>query len=75
MSQKPFEQVLMEHREGLMALPGVVATAQGESGGQPCILVLVNKKTPLLLRRIPDTIEGYQVDVEAAGEVRALGEC
>jgi hypothetical protein len=72
MQQKPIEEVLREHTDSLMALPGVVGTAQGLCDGQPCIKVFIVKKTPELLRQIPAEIEGYTVAAEETGEIRAL---
>ena len=69
---KTIEEVLKEHTGRLMALPGVVATAQGKHSGQPCVLVFVAQKTPELLRQIPSTIDGYQVAVQESGEIRAI---
>ncbi len=72
MQQKKIETVLKEHTDSLMALPGVVGTAQGECAGKPCIKVFVTKKTPELLKQIPSVIEGYPVAVQETGEIRAL---
>ena len=71
-TKKPIAQVLKEHTERLMALPGVVGTAQGLCHGEPCIKVFVVKKTEELLERIPEEIEGYTVDVQQTGEFKAL---
>ena len=72
MPEKAIEVVLKEHTDSLMALPGVVATAQGECNGKPCIKVHVVRKTSELLAKIPAAIEGYPVTVEETGEIRAL---
>ncbi len=72
MAEKTITQVLKEHTPGLMSLPGVVGTAQGECAGQPCIKVFVTQTTSDLLQRIPPAIEGYTVAVEETGEIRAL---
>ena len=69
---KIIQQVLSEHTDSLMSLPGVVGTAQGECEGDPCIRVLVVEKTSELLGRIPSAIEGYTVDVVETGEIKAL---
>ena len=71
-SQKSIEQVLKEQTPGLMALPGVVGTGQGLCTGTPCIRVFVVEKTEELLKQIPDEIEGYTVDVQQTGEIKAL---
>ena len=72
MQKMTIEEVLKEHTDSLMSLPGVVGTAQGECSGQPCIRVYVVKKTDALLGKIPSTIEGYAVVVQETGEIKAL---
>ena len=72
MTKKSIEQVLQEHTESLMALPGVVGTAQGLCSEEPCIRVFVVEATEELIERIPSEIEGYTVDVEETGEFKAL---
>ena len=72
MDKRPIEDALREHTDRLMALPGVVGTTQGLSDGEPCIKVLVVKKTSELLAQIPDVLEGYAVEVEETGVIRAL---
>ena len=69
--QKTIKRILAENTDSLMALPGVVAVAQGECGGEPCIKIYVTKSTPDLLERIPSTIEGLPTTVEESGEIRA----
>ena len=70
--KKPIEAVLREHTDRLMTLEGVVGTAQGLCDGKPCIKVMVVKKTPELLAQIPDLLEGYTVEVQETGIIRAL---
>ena len=70
--EKPIEQVLREHTDSLMALPGVVGTAQGLCDDKPCIRIFVVKATEELLKQIPEEIEGYTVDVQETGEFKAL---
>ncbi len=72
MTHKTIEQVLKEHTDHLMSIPGVVGTAQGELYGKPCIKVFVVKKTPELKRRIPTDLEGFPVIIEETGEFKAL---
>ncbi len=72
MSEKSIEFVLKKHTDKLMAIPGVVGTAQGLYKDKPCIKVYVTKKTAEIKRKIPKTIEGFFVDVEVTGEFHAL---
>ena len=71
MPDKTIEAVLKDHTDRLMSLPGVVGTAQSECAGRPCIKVYISKKTPELLGQIPSDIEGFPVEVEETGEIRA----
>ena len=73
MQKKTIEEVLREHTDSLVSVPGVVGTAQGQYAGRPCIKVYVVKKTPELLKKIPSDIEGYTVIVQETGEIRTLG--
>lgn len=72
MPKKSIETVLRENTESLMSLPGVVGTAQGLCADKPCIKVYVVKKTPDLMKQIPSTLEGYSVEIQETGEIKAL---
>ena len=68
---KSIEAVLAEHTDSLMALPGVVGTAQGECAGRPCIKVLVVEDTPQLRGQLPSSLDGYAVEMLVTGEIEA----
>jgi hypothetical protein len=71
--RKSIEQVLAAHTSELMAIPGVVGTAQGElDSGAPCIQVLVVERTAEIDRRVPRTLEGWPVVIVVTGEIRAM---
>jgi len=72
MGESAIEQVLEDHTDHLMSLPGVVGTAIGECDGKACVKVYVVEKNPELLNKIPPTLEGFPVVVEETGEIRAL---
>lgn len=74
MIDKSIAKVLKKHTKELMSIPGVVGTAQGLCGDEPCIKVFVIEKTLELQEKIPAILEGYPVMVEEIGEVRALPE-
>ena len=74
MSTKPIEQVLKEHTDDLMSLPGVVGTGQGLCSGQPCIKVFVGRKTGTVEQKIPRNLEGYPVVIEETGRFKSLGD-
>ena len=72
MPNRSLEEVLQEHTDSLMAMSGVVGTAQGLCDGEPCIRVFVIKKSDELMGQIPPMIEGYPIDVQETGEFRKL---
>ncbi|HEY9426845.1 MAG TPA: hypothetical protein VIR34_06800 [Gemmatimonadaceae bacterium] len=63
--------VLKRHTDSLMSIPGVVGVGRGEKGGAPTIYVMVERMTDSLRRALPDSIEGYAVDVNVTGEIKA----
>jgi len=65
------EKVLERHTPSLMALAGVLGTAEGSCGGRPCILVLVKRLTPLLRQQIPTELEGIPVEIRETGTITA----
>ena len=74
MPSKTIEEVLKEHTEELMSIPGVVGTGEGLCDGKPCIKVFVLKFTPELEQKILNILVGYPVEVEETGEFEALPE-
>ena len=74
MSQEKIENVLEEHTEKLMSLPGVVGTGQGLCDGKPCIKVFVIQLTPELEAKIPDSIKGYKVEAVETGQFQVFPE-
>ena len=69
------EDVRARHEDRLLGLPNVVGVGVGERGGEPVIKVFVAQKVPESAlaedERVPESLDGYEVDVEAIGEVRA----
>jgi hypothetical protein len=74
METKSIEEVLHEQTPRLVAVPGVTGTGLGECDGAPCIVVFVVKHSPELSDELPDTLDGYPVDVRVSGPVRARQE-
>lgn len=65
------EEVIKEHSEDLMSLPGVVGVGQGLCDNNLCIKVYIIKSTPELDNKIPTLLEGYKVSIEITGGIRA----
>jgi hypothetical protein len=49
-----------------LELDGVEGVAQGESRGEPCILVLASRPAPEVRRRVPPTFEGFRVVIRSS---------
>jgi len=71
LNKRRIEEVLKDHTDELMAIPGVVAVAVGESGGKPCLRVFIEDDSSVLLRDIPDHIEGYNVLITESGKFQS----
>jgi len=72
MAEVTIKEVLKKYTKDLMSITGVVGTGQGLCEGKPCIKVFVIEKTPDLDQKIPQTLEGYPVEVVETGEIKAL---
>lgn len=57
--------------DSVMSLSGVVGIAIGRCGDTPCIKVYLSREDAGLRSQIPETFQGFPVDVEVTGEVRA----
>jgi hypothetical protein len=70
---RPLAEVLAAHTPGLMAIPGVVGTAEARtSDGRPCILLMLATSAPDLLAKLPRELEGWPVRTEVTGEIHAV---
>jgi hypothetical protein len=63
------------HEAELLALPNVTGVGIGERAGKPVIKVFVTEKVPESQlapeNRVPRSLDGYEVDVEAIGIIEA----
>jgi len=66
------------HEADLLALPNVTVVGIGERDGKPVIKVFVTETLPETdlapEERVPESLDGYEVDVEAIGFVEAQEE-
>src|SRR3989337_1021433 len=72
MPARSIEEVLNEHTDNLMSIPGVVGTAQGLCNNKPCIKFYVIKITQELEQKIPKALEGHPIVIEETGGIRPL---
>ncbi|HSL69342.1 MAG TPA: hypothetical protein VK864_03830 [Longimicrobiales bacterium] len=70
MKPQSINQVLAQHTDALMAVPGVVGTAIGGRADHLHIVVLIAEFTPAV-DQLPRTLAGYEVKVEVSGRFRA----
>lgn len=61
------------HTESLMAIPGVVGVAIGESDGTPCIRVYLERDTEDVRQRVPTELDGHPVEIVVTGPFRTGG--
>ena len=74
MSRRDINEVLRDHDQALMAIPGVVGVYVGllNDGKTQCLTVMAARKTRELVRQVPKSLEGYSVVVEETGVIRPL---
>jgi hypothetical protein len=63
--------VIERHAAELLEIPGVVGVAQGAHEGHSVVQILVERRTPELMAKLPLTLEGYPVVVVQSGELRS----
>jgi len=63
--------VIQTHAEELLEIPGVVGVAQGAREGESVVQILVERRTPELMAKLPRSLGGYPVLVVQAGELRS----
>jgi len=71
MSDQPIEEVLKQHTDSLMSIPGVVGTGQGVCREKPCIKIFVTERTPDVENKIPQQLGGYPVVIEETGAFKS----
>ena len=71
---RDINDVLRDHDDELMAIPGVVGVYVGLMADEKtlCLKVMAARKTPELERKAPKSLEGYPVIVEETGIIRPM---
>jgi hypothetical protein len=67
----PITATIERHSAELLEIPGVVGVAEGAANGQPVVQILVVRRTPTLVARLPQTLDGHPVVIVETGEIRA----
>ncbi len=69
------EAVQKKYEEQLMRLPNVTGVGIGEKAGKKVLKVFVTRKVPASSLQpqeiVPETLEGYETDVEEIGVITA----
>jgi len=69
---KSIQTVRTQHETQLMANPGVVSVGIGQdSKGQAAIVIGVESQDALEKIKLPEELEGYPVNVQIMGTIRA----
>jgi hypothetical protein len=65
--------VMQSHTAELMAIPGVVGVAVGETDDRtPCIMVLILEEKDEILSELPKELEGHPVCPFVSGEIKPM---
>ncbi|MCK4822555.1 hypothetical protein KA005_42720 [bacterium] len=73
MAKPSIEDAKNRSEEQFLGKNGVVGVGIGETAtGEPCIKVYVEEKSPKEEKLIPKQLEGYKVEIEEVGELKAL---
>ena len=63
--------VLQQHTDAWMKIPGVIGTGEGQLKGKPCITIFIVKPSDKIKKGIPKTVEGYPVVFKTTGTIKA----
>jgi hypothetical protein len=66
----PIATTIARHSAELLEIPGVVGVAEGARDGGSAVQILVVRRTPELVARLPKTLDGYPVVIIESGEIR-----
>ena len=65
--------VMEDHTAELMAIPGVVGVAVGETDDKtPCIMILIVEEKDEILSKLPKELEGHPVRPFVSGEIKPM---
>ena len=74
MQKKPISQVLKEHQDELLSVPGVQGFYESKTEkGNDLIVIMVDSLTEKNRKEFPDSLEGYPVKIEETGKIKPLG--
>ena len=66
------QDVKNKHAARLLALPGVVSVGIGrDAGGNPVLVIGLQDSRPETLAAVPDDLEGFSVQKQVTGPIRA----
>ena len=72
MSKPTITEVQKKHQNSIMSIPGVVGMGIGAENGNQVIKIMVKRKTPELIQKVPAELDGFKVIIEEVGEIKAL---
>jgi hypothetical protein len=64
-------QILSQHTQEWMKIPGVIGTGEGQKDGKPAILIFVERRSEEIEKKLPKVIGSYPVVIEETGKVKA----
>jgi hypothetical protein len=66
------EELLAQHEDRLMAIPGVEGVGIGGSTDSPIIIIMVRQGATEMAEKLPRELGGYPVRIEVSGEIVAF---
>ncbi|HYM21296.1 MAG TPA: hypothetical protein VEW28_09900 [Candidatus Kapabacteria bacterium] len=64
-------EVLEKYTDKWMKIRGVQGTAEGRKNDKACIIIMVDHITPTNRKRIPKSVDSYDVVIEETGAIKA----
>jgi len=65
------KNLIHQHADRLMKLPGVVGVGQGLHENKPCIRVFLQEDLPGVKKKIPNSLDGVSVVTQVTGPFRS----
>jgi hypothetical protein len=75
MNKKPISQIFEEQEANWLSIPGVQGFYEGTGeNDQTVIVIMVDSLTDKIRESLPDSLEGYKVQIEETGVIKPLND-
>lgn len=66
------QEIQKKHQPDLMRIPGVVGVGIGLEADESVLVVLVDKQTRAIRRKVPKQLDGCRLVIQETGVIRAF---